>query len=103
MKFTIVQQETVASKYCKPGENIVHEYFLQRQDINGHIGAFRRSLFTHEHKCKDDFECDFFSSKNEVEKKIKEYRKAFPNEVFKIISLTDEDIFNRSTAALLKA
>jgi len=105
MNYTVVLLDQVHPKYCKPGEKIIHEYFLQGIRMNGRLSAYRRSLYTHEYLCKgsEEFDCDLFHSMKEALEWKKEYEAAFPKENFKILKLTDEEVFQRSTACLKRA
>jgi hypothetical protein len=73
--------------------------------MNGRLSAYRRSLYTHEYLCNgsEDFDCDVFSSLEEVSEWKKEIEAAFPEKTFKILKLTDDELFRRSTAFLERA
>ena len=103
MNYAVVLFEQVHSKYCKPGEKIIHEYFLQGKRMNGRLCAYRKSLYTHEHKASEDFDCELFPSLKAAYEWKKEIKAAFPEKKFKVLKLTDEQVFQRSTAYLKRA
>lgn len=96
MKYVPVILEEVAQKYCKPGEHIVHEYFVQTQRLREGMTAYRRSLYTDEY----NFSCDRFSSSEEAGKWKKEFEKEFPNVKVKVRAMSEEQIYQESTACL---
>ena len=101
MNFVPVMLEEVAAKYCKPGERIVHEYFIENKKIDGNVGAYRRSLYTYEPSLNGTgFSCEKFSTLEEALNWKKEFDQHFPNKVIEIRELSDEDIHNMSVAGL---
>jgi len=105
MNYAVVLLEQVHPKYCKPGEKIVHEYFLQGFYMNGRLAAYNRSLYTHEYLCKgsEEFDCDLFPTMKEAREWKKQVKAISPDKKFKILRLTDEEVFQRSTACLKRA
>ena len=96
MKYVPVILEEVAQKYCKPGEHIVHEYFVQTQWLREGMAAYRRSLYTDEY----DFSCDRLSSPEEARKWKNDFEKEFPGVNIKVLAMTDEQIHQKSVACL---
>lgn len=96
MKYVPVILEEVSQKYCKPGEHIVHEYFVQTQRRGEGLTAYRRSLYTDEY----DFSCDRFSSVEDARKWKNEFKKEFPDVKIKVRIMTDEQIHQESIACL---
>lgn len=105
MNFVPVMLEEVAAKYCKPGEHIVHEYFIENKKTpDGNVGAYRRSLYTYEPSAGvDGFSCEKFPTMEEALNWKKEFDQHFPNKVIEIRELSDEDIHNLSLAGLKRA
>lgn len=99
MKYVPVILEEVSQKYCKPGEHIVHEYFVLRPNPRtsaGELLAYRRSLYTDEY----DFSCDRLSSPEEARKWKKKFKKKFPNVKIKVCVMSEEQIYQESIACL---
>ncbi len=105
MNFVPVMLEEVAAKYCKPGERIVHEYFIENaRTADGNIGAYRRSLYTYEPSLNGEgFSCEKFSTLEEALNWKKEFDQHFPNNVIEIRELSDEDIHNLSLDGLKRS
>lgn len=96
MKYVPVILEEVAQKYCKPGEHIVHEYYVQTQRLREGMTAYRRSLYTDEY----NFSCDRFHTLEEARKWKTDFEREFPDVKNEIRELTDEQIYQESTACL---
>lgn len=96
MKYVPVILEEVAQKYCKPGEHIVHEYYIEPLRLDGKITAYRSSLYTED----GDFLCARFSTLEEAVEWKEEFNRVFPGLNLKVAALTDDEIYQLSIACL---
>ena len=106
MKYVPVILEEVGPKYCKPGEHIVHTYYVQTLRLREGLNAYRRNLYTEMSTLsfnEQDFYCDRFKTMEEALAWKNEYERHFPLEKWESLEIrpmTDEEIFQHSIGGL---
>ena len=106
--YVLVCDETANKKYCKSNEKIVHRYYLElKKNSNGHVTAYRRSLYTRDIDYNEtiwfrEFYCNLYKTKKAALADKKQMKETWPDLNLKVIKMTDEEITKESIESLVR-